>query len=228
MARLTLRRGHRHLVVAKGLCDGHCLTGITDLGRGGMGVHIADLLGVNTSIFQTEFQRTGRACHIGCRDMVAVAGEAPAHDLRQDGGTTTHGTLVTLQNHRGGTTARHQSVTVTVEGTTRLCGVIVVAQSKRLDAVERGHTVHIRLLGTTTDHTLLQAVADEQCAESDRLRPAGTGCRGGQVDAFQMEQTGQVHRHRRVHRLEDGATAAGCRRTGIAELVEGDHRGLGH
>ena len=51
---LALRRGDGHLVVAEDLGDGHGLTAVTGVGRGGVGVDIADLAQVDTRILQTQ------------------------------------------------------------------------------------------------------------------------------------------------------------------------------
>ena len=137
--------------------------------------------------------------------------------------------LVTLQDEGRSTTTRHQSVSVLVKRTTGLRGIIVLlAQGKRLDTVKRCHTIHVGLLTTTTDHTVLQTVLDQQGGETYSLRTRGTGGRSRQVDTLQVEQTGEVHRDGRVHRLEDGTTATGSRTLKLSELIQGNHRGLGH
>ena len=69
----TLRRGDGHAVVAEHLRDGLCLTTVADGCRGGMGVHVSDVLDAHAGTLQAALQRTGGTFHIGCRDMVAVA-----------------------------------------------------------------------------------------------------------------------------------------------------------
>ena len=162
---LALRRGDGHLVVAEDLGDGHSLTTVTGVGRGGVGVDIADLAQIDTRILQTQLQRTGRTRHVGCRDMVAVAGEAPAHNLCQYLRTTGLGVLVALHDQRGSTTTGNQSVTVLVKRTAGLRRLILT-HGERHQTVERGDAEHIGLLRTTTDDAVLQAVLDQQIAQT--------------------------------------------------------------
>ena len=178
-------------------------------------------------MLQAQLQRAGGSLHVGRGDVVAIAGEAPADNLGQDGRPAAHGAVIILHNQRGGTAAGHQAVAVAVEGAAGPCR-LVLAHGEGLDAVEGGHAVHVVLLRTAAHHAVLQAVAHQQVGQAHGLRARGAGGRGGQVDAAQAEEAGQVHRHGRVHRLEDAAAAASRRVMELAEFVQRLHRGLGH
>ena len=155
MTSLTLRGGNRHTIVAENLSYSLSLATITDLSRSSMRIYITNLLNINSALLKTKFQRTGWTCHIRRRDMIAIAREAPSYDLCNDRSATTNSTFVIFNNQRGCTTAWYQSVTILIKRTTGLCGIIVVAESKRLDTIERGNTIHISLLSTTANHTVL-------------------------------------------------------------------------
>ena len=159
--------------------------------------------------------------------MVAVARESPAKNFGQDGSTTLHGMFIALDYQCGSTTTGHQSVAVTVERATGFRGIVETGRES-LQGIKRGNAVHVVLLCTTTDNTVLQTILDKQVAQSQRLRTTGTGSRGRQVDTLQMEQRSQVHRHRRVHRLEDSSRTTGCGQSCLAELVHCHHSCLSH
>ena len=97
--------------------------------------------------------------------MVAVAREAPAHDLSKDLRTTGLGVLVALHHQRGSTAAGNQSVTVLVERTAGLRRLILT-HGERHQTVERGDAEHIGLLGTTADDAVLQTVLDQQITQA--------------------------------------------------------------
>ena len=169
-----------------------------------MGIHIADVLGRYARTLQATQQRTGRTLYVRRRDMVTIARESPAKDLAQDGSTTAYGMLIAFDDERGSTTTGHQSVAVAVERAAGLGG-LVDAGGEGLQGVKRGDAVHVVLFCSAADDAVLQAVLDQQEAQTQRLRTTGTGCRCCQIDTFQVKQRGQVHRHRRIHRLENGA-----------------------
>ena len=66
--------------------------------------------------------------------MIAIARESPSDDLCQDRSTTTYGTLVALKDYCCCTTSRNQTITITVERTACLYGVII--EGERLNTIE--------------------------------------------------------------------------------------------
>ena len=121
-------------------------------------------------------------------------------------GAALDGRFVAFDYHRGSAAARHQSVAVAVKRA-RCLGGVVFADRECADAVETAYRERVDFLRAAADHHVLQAVAYQQRSEADGVRAAGASARHGQVDAFELEDAREVHRHGRVHRLEDGARA---------------------
>ena len=65
----------------------------------------------------------------------------------------------------------------------------------------------VGLLRATAQHHVLQAVLDEEVAQSDAVAAAGAGRAHREVDAAQVEDGAEVHVDRRVHGLEHVAIA---------------------
>ena len=227
MPGLTLGRSHGHLVVAEDVCNGHGLASVASVGRSGVCVHITNLVHIHTSALQCQLQRTLWASHVGGRDVVAVAAEAPADDLGNRLCAACQGVLKALDDQCGSATTRNQSVTVLVEWATGLRRLILTGR-ECLDAVKRTHRFGIHLLCATGDDAVLQTILDEQVGKAQGVAARSAGTRRGQVDAAQVEQRGKVHRHRRVHRLEDRARAACCRILVFVNLAHGLVGGLSH
>ena len=73
--------------------------------------------------------------------------------------------LITHYDKRSSTTARNQSVAVSVKGATGLSRLILT-YGEGHQTVERSNAEHVGLLGTTTDDAVLQTVLDEQIAQT--------------------------------------------------------------
>ena len=53
-----------------------------------------------------------------------------------------------------------------------------------------------------------------------------TGTRNREIDTAKLEQTGQIHRYGRVHRLEDGSASAHSRILVLTHLVNALDNGI--
>ena len=135
--------------------------------------------------------------------------------------------FVTLDHHRGRASSGYQSVAVAVERTAGLLRLILT-HGERLNPVERCHTVEVCLLRTATHDTILHPVTDQKIGQPHSMGTRSTCSRGRQVDAAQMEQASQIHRHGGVHRLEDGPTTASRCVFKLTELVKRTHGRFGH
>ena len=76
--------------------------------------------------------------------------------------------LITLKYEGGSTTARDQTVTVSVERTTGFRGFILTGGECH-QTIERSDAVHVCLLGTTTDNAVLQTILDKQITQTHRV-----------------------------------------------------------
>ena len=80
------------------------------------------------------------------------------------------------------------------------------------------------LLRSSADNHFLESVLDQQGTETDGVRTARAGSRHCQVHSLQSEYAVEIHRHGRVHRLEDSSGAAHHRVLLLADNVHGfDH-----
>ena len=72
------------------------------------------------------------------------------------------------------------------------------------DAIEAAHGEVVGFLGTAAEHHVLHTIADKQSTQPYGMGTTGAGRADGHVDAFEVENGREIHRHRGVHRLEDG------------------------
>ena len=72
MACLSLGGGYIGHLVAKHTIDSLGFVGVTDMGRCGMSVDVANLIDADTGFAQCHFERCARTIDIGRRDMVAI------------------------------------------------------------------------------------------------------------------------------------------------------------
>ena len=157
MSCLALGRCDGNGALAEQLSDGLCFATVADDGAGGVSIDVANLLGVNAAIAEAELERTSGACHVGRRNVVAVAREAPAYDFCNDVCTTLDCVLVAFQDDCCAATAWNQSVAAGIEGTTGFLW-LVLTNGEGLNAIEGSDTVHVVLLCTAADHAVLQAL----------------------------------------------------------------------
>ena len=222
---LALGRGDGHGAFTEELSDGLCFATVSDDGAGGMCIDVSNLLGVHAAVAEAEFKRACRTCHVGCGDVVAVAREAPAYYLCDDVGTALYGVFIAFEDDGCTSAARHESVAAGIEGSAGFLR-LVLTDREGLDAVEGCDAVHVVLFCSAAYYAVLQALRYKECCQADALRAGGTGCRSGEVDAAQLEETCQVHGDVGVHALEDGAAAAGHSAVCLTELVEALHGGF--
>ena len=232
--------GHPHLVAGHGLGggdgrhgvtveeggEGASLVAVADGGGGGVGIDVTDAFERHAGVGHGHAKGAQGTVDVGHGDVVAVGREAVAEHLGEDRCATASGVLVALQDDGGGTATGHEPVAVAVEGTGG-ARRIALAGGEGADAVEAADGRGVDLLRAAADDALLQALPDEQCAESDGMRTAGAGAGDGEVDAAEAEDAGEVHRDGGVHRLEDGAGADERRVALLAEEVHAVDDGLG-
>ena len=206
--------------------DGLRLVGVAQRRRGGVGVHIADLPEPDAGIGHGAPQRARRSVHVGHGDMVTVRREAVSGDLGKDCRPAAPGRFVAFDDERRRAAAGDEPVARPVE---RARGLrrLVFAGGECGQRVEIGHRVIVDLLAAAADHTLLHSVADQQRGQPDGVRTARAGPRDGEVHPFQVEDHREVHRDRRVHRLEDVARADHGGVLRLADLVDSLHHGRG-
>ena len=223
---LALRGSNFYALVTEDVVDSLGLVRVANVRRSGVGVDIAYLADVDTRALQSVLKRLGRTFHIRTADVVSVATEAPSDNLCQNRCSAFHCVLILFEYDCSRTTARNESVTVTVKRTRSFLRSVLTSR-EGADAVERTNGERIHLLCATADNHVLQAVLDKQRTESDRVASAGTCSTDCQVDTLQVEDATQVHRHRRVHRLEDCSTTAEGRVFLLTNSVHGTNGRVG-
>ena len=206
VARHALGAADPRLFAGKEAVEGDGFEAVALRCGGGVGIDIVHGIGGETGIVEGTLHGDERTLVAGLRDTAAVAREPIAHDFAKDVGTARHGVVVLLQHKRCTPAARHEAVAVAVEGAGGALRV-VHPFGKSPQGVERGHRILVHLLRTAAEHHLLQPLTDEHAAQSDGVAAAGAGGADGEVDAAKAEDGGEVHRHGRVHRLEDVAAA---------------------
>ena len=72
MACLSLGGGHIGHLIAKHTIDSLGLVGVTDMGRCGVSVDVANLFDADTGFAQRHLERCARTIDIGRRNMVAI------------------------------------------------------------------------------------------------------------------------------------------------------------
>ena len=115
VSRLGLRTGHRDRSFPE---DGGYrlgLVGIPDVGGSSVSVDISYLFPGQTGSSDCHLQGPPRPVHVRAGYMVTVAGEAVSKHFRIDMRSPADRAFIALQYEGGGTSARYQSVSVTVE-----------------------------------------------------------------------------------------------------------------
>ena len=96
--------------------EGHGLVHVALMGRGGVGIDIVDILGLDASILHGARHGHIAALVAGLRDASTIAGEAIAADLGDNLGTTRYGMVVVFEHKGCSTTAGDESVAIAIEG----------------------------------------------------------------------------------------------------------------
>ena len=103
-------------VGAEDEADGGGFGAVVDLGRGAVGVDVADLLRGEAGIAQGHAHGAGGALGGGLGDVAGIGGHAEADDLRDGPGAAGERGLQRLQHQHGGAFAQHQAAAVGGEG----------------------------------------------------------------------------------------------------------------
>ena len=187
-------------------CQGYRLVHVALMRTGGMSVDIVDVIGCHARRLQGSRHGDDASIIRRLTDATSIAGEAIAHYLGEDVGTTRLGMLIILQYERGGTTTRDETVAVAVERTTCLRR-LVHANGEGSQGIEGSHRIIVGLLRSTTEHHVLQSLLNHHETQTDGVTATGACRAHREVDATEMEDGAEVHVHRRIHRLEDESIA---------------------
>ncbi len=160
--------------------------------RGGMGVHVADLLGRDAGVDEGLANRDGRpfARLVRVGQVRRVAARAVAAELRVDAGPAPDGVLALLEHEDARALRHHEAVAVAVERARRLLRLAADRGERPERAVPRDDHRRERRVGTSGEHRIGAILADQRERGADRIRARGAGGTGRRGGPAQAERAG--------------------------------------
>ncbi len=230
MASHRLGGGELGRVAAKQALDGFQLLGVTDRGRGTMGVdvvHLADTL--HRHLHATHGAFAARGHHV-----VTIGGRTVTGDLGIDVGTTGQGVFQLLDHQDATTTGDDETVAIRIIGTGRFFRRVVVFGRQRAHGVKLDGGGPVQLLAATGEDDVLFAELDQFQSVADAVGRGRAGGADGVVDTLDLERRSQAsggggghgaRHHVGTHALDPFLTGDIARLGGV---LAGGAAGAGH